>query len=31
MADSRGHNFLRLFDNLPKFVFTISETNRDYL
>ena len=25
-----GHNILRLFDVLPNFPFTISETNRDY-
>ena len=25
-----GHNILRLFDVLPNFPFTTSETNRDY-
>ena len=25
-----GHNILRLFDALPNFPFTTSETNRDY-
>ena len=25
-----GHNVLRLFDGLPNFLFTTSETNRDY-
>ena len=25
-----GHNILRLFDVLPNFSFTTSETNRDY-
>ena len=25
-----GHNILRIFDGLPNFSFTTSETNRDY-
>ena len=27
---NHGHNILRLFDNLPNFLFTISETKRGY-
>ena len=29
-ADNQFHNILRLFDVLPKFPFTTSETMRDY-
>ena len=29
-ANNRGHNILRLFDVLANFIFTISETKRDY-
>ena len=29
-SDSLGHNILRLFDVLPNFHFTTSETKRDY-
>ena len=29
-ADNQFHNILRLFDVLPNFSFTISETMRDY-
>ena len=28
--ENLGHNILRLFDVLPNFLFTASETNRDY-
>ena len=27
---NHGHNILRLFDTLPNFLFTTSETKRDY-
>ena len=27
---NHGHNILRLFDNLPNFLFITSETKRDY-
>ena len=29
-ADNHGHNILRLFDVLPNFLFTTSETKCDY-
>ena len=29
-ADNHGHNILRPFDSLPNFLFTKSETKRDY-
>ena len=29
-ADTHGHNILRLFDTLPNFLFTISETKGGY-
>ena len=30
IADNYGHNILRIFDVLPNFPFTTSETKRDY-
>ena len=29
-ADNHGQNILRLFDTLPNFLFTTSETKRDF-
>ena len=29
-SDNHGHNILRLFDTLPNFLFTTSETKRGY-
>ena len=30
IADNHVHNILRLFDVLPNFIFTTSETKHDY-